>query len=828
MASSMPPPSLPSTSTSSAATASSKSASISASAANTSPLDQTAAATTPTKQQQQQQKSDKPRPHTCTTCLRSFARLEHLKRHERSHTKEKPFECEVCERRFARRDLLLRHQQKLHTGMVPVRQRPARKNSITIATLARPRKQNILASGGGRPRANTFSGTPVSPTLTTSSEPDLNSSIDSLNQQNIQQSWLESISTGRAFPGPPGNGTGSTSSSRPATISSAPLSNFTTDSTSESSKVNLFGSLFINPDLLPFTLPDNRSMGIALDEDAIEFDEDFWLSNLSISSPNAASSSSNTASSATANQLSHQHHHHSHHHHTGMINSGSTAEQSHNSMVSVMAGASIPTHGPLMPSDRSGSSDASASTYSFNDEYNSPVSYDTPASTSSSSGSTSHDPGVNLNFGFPSPKFSASSTLAAGSAGPADRIARAHLIAKVASAKSTSANTFSTSSGPSSALFTAAAAANTNVKAGPSLSSSSAAVPNLNNINALDNIPPETILRMYSEQFSGNSTTTLDSHASLLDQFLKSTERTLNSEKSLSTKASLKQEYLKLSQRLAQQQIGQTGSVLPASATPSPLSSSMSSGASSSVNSSSQAAPSPDISANQSYYQSAKNGGISLDMLQSGNSVATHHQTRNNVLNMLSARTIFSDQQHLNALTATSSTFPRANNSYHGTSSRNGMSNGSQQQQSQQHYQQPQQHRQQLEREVDNHMVSDSPEDVEIQFPSAGSMTNGTSDLFMNAASATGSNVAGVMSKSGDNINADFFSSLMGDDEFSDIFAVNAFDQSPSHQSQIVSPSTVTIDEKMDLDGDVPLFTSMSQLQMPNSASPQQISPGAF
>lgn len=60
--------------------------------------------------------SGKPRLYVCSICTRAFARMEHLHRHERSHTKEKPFTCGVCQRKFSRRDLLLRHAEKLHAG----------------------------------------------------------------------------------------------------------------------------------------------------------------------------------------------------------------------------------------------------------------------------------------------------------------------------------------------------------------------------------------------------------------------------------------------------------------------------------------------------------------------------------------------------------------------------------------------------------------------------------------------------------------------------------------------------------------------------------------
>jgi len=117
-------------------------------------------------------KTDKPRPHVCATCTRSFARLEHLKRHERSHTKEKPFECPECTRCFARRDLLLRHQQKLHmTNPASSRPRAGRRESVSGAAASsasnRVRKNSVVNNGNGtsanmaannvRPRANTIS-----------------------------------------------------------------------------------------------------------------------------------------------------------------------------------------------------------------------------------------------------------------------------------------------------------------------------------------------------------------------------------------------------------------------------------------------------------------------------------------------------------------------------------------------------------------------------------------------------------------------------------------------------------------------------------------------
>ncbi|OBA21893.1 hypothetical protein METBIDRAFT_40083, partial [Metschnikowia bicuspidata var. bicuspidata NRRL YB-4993] len=95
-------------------------------------------------------RTNKPRPHLCAICTRGFARLEHLKRHERAHTNEKPYQCAACGRCFARRDLVLRHQQKLHLSIFQVARRgllPATLGGASepdAATTAKVAQENVI------------------------------------------------------------------------------------------------------------------------------------------------------------------------------------------------------------------------------------------------------------------------------------------------------------------------------------------------------------------------------------------------------------------------------------------------------------------------------------------------------------------------------------------------------------------------------------------------------------------------------------------------------------------------------------------------------------
>ncbi|KAL2860077.1 hypothetical protein BJX68DRAFT_78162 [Aspergillus pseudodeflectus] len=55
-----------------------------------------------------------PRRFQCAKCGRCYSKLEHLNRHERTHTNSRPYRCDECGRRFGRQDVLSRHA-KLHS-----------------------------------------------------------------------------------------------------------------------------------------------------------------------------------------------------------------------------------------------------------------------------------------------------------------------------------------------------------------------------------------------------------------------------------------------------------------------------------------------------------------------------------------------------------------------------------------------------------------------------------------------------------------------------------------------------------------------------------------
>ncbi|KAF2831593.1 hypothetical protein CC86DRAFT_141285 [Ophiobolus disseminans] len=47
--------------------------------------------------------------HRCSTCKKPFKNLNHLRRHEKSHTKDTTHQCTFCCREFLRHDALRRH-----------------------------------------------------------------------------------------------------------------------------------------------------------------------------------------------------------------------------------------------------------------------------------------------------------------------------------------------------------------------------------------------------------------------------------------------------------------------------------------------------------------------------------------------------------------------------------------------------------------------------------------------------------------------------------------------------------------------------------------------
>lgn len=49
-------------------------------------------------------------------CGRLFKRLEHLKRHVRTHTQERPYICTLCNKAFSRSDNLAQHRRTHETN----------------------------------------------------------------------------------------------------------------------------------------------------------------------------------------------------------------------------------------------------------------------------------------------------------------------------------------------------------------------------------------------------------------------------------------------------------------------------------------------------------------------------------------------------------------------------------------------------------------------------------------------------------------------------------------------------------------------------------------
>jgi hypothetical protein len=86
------------------------------------------------------------KPHTCDTCMKSYAHKSKLEIHTRTHTGNKPYTCDVCIKSFAKKSDLVAHT-RIHTGGKPHTCDVCRKSFRQAGTLTR----HIITHTGDKP-----------------------------------------------------------------------------------------------------------------------------------------------------------------------------------------------------------------------------------------------------------------------------------------------------------------------------------------------------------------------------------------------------------------------------------------------------------------------------------------------------------------------------------------------------------------------------------------------------------------------------------------------------------------------------------------------------
>ncbi|PHH90593.1 hypothetical protein CDD83_3199 [Cordyceps sp. RAO-2017] len=100
-----------------------------------------------------QSRDQKPKTLPCKYCNKRFRRVEHVQRHERTHTKEKPFSCgwDRCGKTFGRRDLLVRHEKLVHLNDGSKEGSRPRKSASSAAASLKPTLTNDNVKANSAP-----------------------------------------------------------------------------------------------------------------------------------------------------------------------------------------------------------------------------------------------------------------------------------------------------------------------------------------------------------------------------------------------------------------------------------------------------------------------------------------------------------------------------------------------------------------------------------------------------------------------------------------------------------------------------------------------------